>query len=958
MVRSVLVSLFAVMALTPTAFATTAADICGAADPCVVSGTRVVTPGSTLDFGARQLDIRSTGTLVVNGGLMTILAGSVRVETHGEILGVQAGGVSGSVNSTTTGDISIETGANGPGSIEVDAPDTPGQIDLVAGGNVLIAGDVASDATSSQGSGGVINITAPGTVNVPGEISARGGTTFGLGGAITIVAAVVTTPGSLRVDAGDGGDIDITSTGAITSSGTLNASGGGNYGDGGFLSLVAETNVTVGGTVSAGAAGSELEGGGTGGDVTFEATSGTVSVSAAVDNHGAAPDGDGGEVDVSAGLDYLQSGSFVTQGNGIDSCGGFVGIDVDRNVSFIGDVTVSGGFCGGDIDVLGVAVTVGSGSDLDADAAFLGGSVSLFGEIVTVNGRVHANGTASTDNTAGLIMLSGCTMSVPNNASIKTDGVDGLNLLQASGQMTIGGQLSSRPSGHNRIEYRDPAKPPITLGTASILPARDCGGVGCLTPTLPACATAAVCGNGIREAGEGCDDTNTVACDGCSPTCQSEGCGNGTIECGEECDDGPSNGGPGDPCDVDCHIVQGGNTIFVPSSHHRNGCMLEWALQSAPVPGFPSSTITCIDGDPACDADGATDGGCTFRASACLNVTDARIPDCQPTSVDFLNIRRPSASDPDDAVEAANAQALIPALEALGITIRSRRTVLQTGTPESRADRCSVPVNLRVPHPAGAVGRRLLSAGGGDTLGRTVSNRIVLACAPNPAVCGNGVTEISEQCDDGNTSGCDGCSDTCRIERCGDGVLQCGEQCDDGPANGQPGNPCSATCTAAPPAERIPGGRGSRDCFLEWSLATAGLTTNKSGIPTTKQTCVDNDPLCDFDPTPGACRLHVWACVAGDDARIGCVGESVGALTLLRPSATQTGPAAAARPALLDAFANVSMPAGPGEVCSRRIDLDWPAGKTKLSIKAEANTVSGVRDRDGLKLICAPSATP
>jgi hypothetical protein len=30
-----------------------------------------------------------------------------------------------------------------------------------------------------------------------------------------------------------------------------------------------------------------------------------------------------------------------------------------------------------------------------------------------------------------------------------------------------------------------------------------------------------------------------------------------------------------------------------------------------------------------------TDGGCTFRAAACLNVTDARIPECQPTSVDF-----------------------------------------------------------------------------------------------------------------------------------------------------------------------------------------------------------------------------------------------------------------------------------------------------------------------------------
>jgi cysteine-rich repeat protein len=58
------------------------------------------------------------------------------------------------------------------------------------------------------------------------------------------------------------------------------------------------------------------------------------------------------------------------------------------------------------------------------------------------------------------------------------------------------------------------------------------------------------CGNGVVEPGEQCDDGNTVAGDGCSPTCQLEGCGNGVIDPGEQCDDG--NTVSGDGCSATC----------------------------------------------------------------------------------------------------------------------------------------------------------------------------------------------------------------------------------------------------------------------------------------------------------------------------------------------------------------------------------------------------------------------
>ncbi|MBZ0172035.1 MAG: DUF11 domain-containing protein, partial [Phycisphaerales bacterium] len=61
------------------------------------------------------------------------------------------------------------------------------------------------------------------------------------------------------------------------------------------------------------------------------------------------------------------------------------------------------------------------------------------------------------------------------------------------------------------------------------------------------------------------------------------------------------------------------------------------------------------------------------------------------------------------------------------------------------------------------------------------------------SVCGDGLVEAGEQCDDGNTTPGDGCSDTCQYEAvCGDGLQEGLEQCDDG--NNLPGDGCDDLC--------------------------------------------------------------------------------------------------------------------------------------------------------------------
>jgi len=87
-------------------------------------------------------------------------------------------------------------------------------------------------------------------------------------------------------------------------------------------------------------------------------------------------------------------------------------------------------------------------------------------------------------------------------------------------------------------------------------------------PDLGAACVLAECGNGVPEYGEGCDDGNAIAGDGCGPLCQPEptvtrgsspvvnvSCGDGMVTGSEECDDGNTDARDG--CSAGCAVEDG-----------------------------------------------------------------------------------------------------------------------------------------------------------------------------------------------------------------------------------------------------------------------------------------------------------------------------------------------------------------------------------------------------------------
>jgi cysteine-rich repeat protein len=165
-----------------------------------------------------------------------------------------------------------------------------------------------------------------------------------------------------------------------------------------------------------------------------------------------------------------------------------------------------------------------------------------------------------------------------------------------------------------------------------------------------------------------------------------------------------------------------------------------------------------------------------------------------------------------------------------------------------------------------------------------------------PPVCGDGIVEPPEQCDDGNTNAGDCCSPICDYEPggspcedggtcndtgicippgCGDGVVTPPEQCDDG--NNDAGDCCSPTCEYEPDGSPCEDGG---TCNPDGICIPPGCG---DGVVTPPEQCDDgnNDPGdccapdCIIEPPGDPCLENSGQCNTNGDCVLAVCGDGI-----------------------------------------------------------------------------------
>ena len=289
------------------------------------------------------------------------------------------------------------------------------------------------------------------------------------------------------------------------------------------------------------------------------------------------------------------------------------------------------------------------------------------------------------------------------------------------------------------------------------------------------------CGDGHVCGDEVCDDANNNSGDGCSPSCNSdESCGNGILDSvsGEECDDG--NTDDCDGCTTTCKSTACGDGFVCGDEVCDDGNTLSGDGCRGDCMGSERCGDGLLDENESCDdsTDDGVDEGCLPQYPDCVLECGACKQRC------------------GDGIKAT--------LETCDINSEGTDFGCTVEQPICASD-CNV---CLVDCSDNICGDNKACPGEACDDGNTTGGDGCSFDCLSDESCGNGIKdgELGEVCDDGNTRSGDGCrSDCMAIEECGNNSLDEGERCDNTSVDGR-----DAGCS-----EEVP------DCILECTSCTA-----------------------------------------------------------------------------------------------------------------------------------------
>jgi cysteine-rich repeat protein len=645
----------------------------------------------------------------------------------------------------TAKSITLDAGAgivdNG-GDLTVKA--TTGDIRIGAASGTSARIDV-----SANPSGGLVTLNAlTGGVDIAGILTAKAATA-GDGGNITVKAATrITVSG--EVDAtgrtgGGGGFVELdTTTGPITVDGPIDVSGtdaGGGEIDLNGFSVTTSVKMDASGGGSAG----------DGGTISISTTTGPVIMLAGADLRGAPAGtsvmggGGGGEIDIDAGQDIDIEDDLILNG-GSPGDGGVASLAATGNLTLAANIFAAGNgadsvgsdgielMAGRDINLANVNATI------DVSASGVGGNVSISAAGKTTIGAqftINADGTGP----SGL----GGEIDVPDvipGENIQIDGDISADGIQMGGMLTI------------------EACDTLTISATGSLSARGEDG----STSLAARSLLRVAGSVVSGLGGGVHGENDIEYRSTPPdisgatiiplASQTAGlpacdlCGNGILDTavGEVCDDG--NRVDGDGCDSNCKPTGCGNGIVTAGEGCDDGNHVD----------CDGCRADCSRPDNIC-GDGHLDADC---GEVC---DDGNREGCDGCTADCSRIDNFCGDHIAECGEECDSDTVNGGLH------------------------CDQSCTLQPPPHCGD---GMLQANEGEQCDPPVVGSCSHLCQNE--ICGDGIKDEDEACDDGNTNPCDGCAADCKHtdHTCGDGNVDCGEQCDDGVNDG---TTCDSNCT-------------------------------------------------------------------------------------------------------------------------------------------------------------------